>query len=366
MPPPPHHARSHLQVSLLTKTFLTLGTFVADPSNLYFGFHLRMRGPSPGLTALREQVHQRAPGLPLLTHRLAFQDGSSWWEPDPDFDATHHVQPLTTPDLAPVPAQALLTAPPDTRRPRWGLWLHRADTEDWAPRDAMCAGNGAAAAVKVNADRVEPRRTAPFQAPAVGARALVPPASGTLSFADEGVTRPHGPGTPFNTPAPPPPWSTRDRRLFPRRAGVHRGQPQARGEVFMAVRLAVLDLDGTLLRDFLAATMVELLILEPECDTVGARLALDAISAYRARETDHNEAATRLHAGYAQAVSGMRVATLEQAGARAWHHARAQLFPHTRELIALLRSHGLSPCLLSGSPHEAVTHAAADLGLDRA
>ncbi|MFI5887789.1 wax ester/triacylglycerol synthase domain-containing protein [Streptomyces sp. NPDC051554] len=132
MPHLPHHARSQLQVSLLTKTFLTLGTSVADPSDLYFGFHLRMRGPSPGLTALREKVDHRAHGQPLLTHRLAFQEGHAWWEPDPDFDVTHHVQALTAPGLAPGPAQALLTAPPDASHPRWGLWLHRTDTEDWA------------------------------------------------------------------------------------------------------------------------------------------------------------------------------------------------------------------------------------------
>jgi phosphoserine phosphatase len=106
--------------------------------------------------------------------------------------------------------------------------------------------------------------------------------------------------------------------------------------------------------------------LVPGCDARAAQDALAAIHAYRARDIDHDEGAARLYDGYARAVRGTPVAVLRQTCAEAWQRSRGRLFPHVQDLIALLRARDLSLCLLSGSPHEAVLHAARDLGIDHA
>ncbi|MGJ5893894.1 hypothetical protein DF268_19915 [Streptomyces sp. V2] len=49
---------------------LTSDVLAPDPADLHFGFQLSVRGPFPGLTALRAQVAERIAGVPLLTHRL--------------------------------------------------------------------------------------------------------------------------------------------------------------------------------------------------------------------------------------------------------------------------------------------------------
>ncbi|MGW0831906.1 HAD family hydrolase [Streptomyces prunicolor] len=134
----------------------------------------------------------------------------------------------------------------------------------------------------------------------------------------------------------------------------------------MTTGLAVLDLDGTLLQGFLAATMADILVSVPGSDVPAARAALAAVDSYQARRIDHDECAARFHDTYARAVRGLSVSTLRDVGAEAWKRVRGQLFPHARELVVLLRAQGLSPCLLSGSPQEAVRCAAADLGMDRA
>ncbi|XMN04936.1 WS/DGAT domain-containing protein [Streptomyces griseobrunneus] len=124
--------RDHPRAGLLTRTFLTLETFVADPSDMYFGFHLRMNGTPPELATLRAQVSRRVQSLPLLTHRLTLRDGHTYWEPDADFAVEHHVRHLADRTLDPRPAQALLDTPPPPDRPRWGLWLQTDGGEGWA------------------------------------------------------------------------------------------------------------------------------------------------------------------------------------------------------------------------------------------
>ncbi|MFJ9892279.1 wax ester/triacylglycerol synthase domain-containing protein [Streptomyces sp. NPDC091280] len=120
------------RAGFLTSAFLALGERATDPADLYFGLHLRLHGPPPDLLALRALVAERAARVPLLTHRLTVRPDGPWWEPDPLFDAAHHVHQLPDGDLAPRSAQSLLSTPPDDNRPRWGLWLQRGDARDWA------------------------------------------------------------------------------------------------------------------------------------------------------------------------------------------------------------------------------------------
>ncbi|MEV5646198.1 wax ester/triacylglycerol synthase domain-containing protein [Streptomyces flaveolus] len=116
---------------LITTAFLGLGTLTPDPSDMYFGFHLRMRGTGPDLETLRSHIAERAAGIALLTHRLTLEGGGRW-EPDDAFDIACHVRQAPGDGLEPRPAQALIGTPPDESRPRWFLWLHPGDGEEWA------------------------------------------------------------------------------------------------------------------------------------------------------------------------------------------------------------------------------------------
>ncbi|MFD3415884.1 HAD family hydrolase [Streptomyces cyaneofuscatus] len=134
----------------------------------------------------------------------------------------------------------------------------------------------------------------------------------------------------------------------------------------MAVRLAVLDLDGTLLDGFLAASMLTALTLRHSDGTEAAHQALSAIQAYKSGVIDHDECAARFYPSYARAVHGLPAMALDEVGRQAWQQSRPRLFPHATELVAMLQERGFLTCLLSGSPEEAVTCAADELNVDRA
>ena len=106
----------------MTHVFLALDRFVPDPTDMYFGFRLRMAGDPPPLDVLRERLAERVARLPQLTHRLVADDGRARWERDEDFDLARHVRALPPSDAV-VPAASLFQEAPDHARPRWGLWL---------------------------------------------------------------------------------------------------------------------------------------------------------------------------------------------------------------------------------------------------
>ncbi|MBY8887053.1 wax ester/triacylglycerol synthase family O-acyltransferase [Streptomyces sp. PTM05] len=120
------------QAGLMTDAFLSLGTLAPTPSDMYFGYHMRVAGAGPDLARLRSHVARRIDRVPLLTHRLTVRDRHAAWEPDPAFDVDHHVRLAPGTGLEARPAQELLDFPVDEARPRWGLWVHRGDGRAWA------------------------------------------------------------------------------------------------------------------------------------------------------------------------------------------------------------------------------------------
>ncbi|MGW7514386.1 wax ester/triacylglycerol synthase domain-containing protein [Streptomyces sp. NPDC054796] len=123
-----------LATDVLTRTFLRLEQHAPDPSDMYFGFLLRMPGTAPSLAALRRHIAPRLAALPALTHRLFLDGDQVRWQPAPDFDLAHHVRTLPPASAAPLTAQALLAPGPDASRPRWRLWLRPGPTtgSGWA------------------------------------------------------------------------------------------------------------------------------------------------------------------------------------------------------------------------------------------
>jgi len=132
------------------------------------------------------------------------------------------------------------------------------------------------------------------------------------------------------------------------------------------IKIAVLDMDGTLLEGFLAAAMAQEIIDVGEGDTAAAGKALAAVQDYQVGRIDHDECARRFYDGYSRAVAGMQTVMLHYLGDRVWQNSQPLLFPFVHELLAVLRRRGFSLWLLSGSPEEAILPAARELGMDRA
>ena len=71
----------------------------------------------------------------------------------------------------------------------------------------------------------------------------------------------------------------------------------------------------------------------------------------------------RVYAHYSAAIEGLPHRTLVDASRRAWQAQRGDLFAFVRPLLTALAERGYITVLISGSPHEAVTEAAAGLGV---
>ncbi|MFI1524751.1 HAD family hydrolase [Kitasatospora cineracea] len=132
------------------------------------------------------------------------------------------------------------------------------------------------------------------------------------------------------------------------------------------LRLAVLDLDGTLLDGFLARHAAEALAAVPGRDPGPARAALEFLARYEARTITHDECAEGFYRCYGRAVAGLAAERLAALEASAWSTARHALFEHAKPLVALLHRRGLHTWLLSGSPGHAVAAAGRELGVHHA
>ncbi|MFE2286442.1 HAD family hydrolase [Streptomyces sp. NPDC059443] len=135
--------------------------------------------------------------------------------------------------------------------------------------------------------------------------------------------------------------------------------------------IAVLDLDGTLAEGSLAAPFMESLIAGGVCDPEAGRAVLAAIAGYH-DEADpggaaaHAPTAATAYAHFSRALEGAARTDLERAADAAWPAARKRILPFADELVRLLHSAGLRTVLISGSPHEIVRRAAAELGIGEA
>ncbi|MEU2432441.1 HAD-IB family phosphatase [Streptomyces sp. NPDC007861] len=123
-------------------------------------------------------------------------------------------------------------------------------------------------------------------------------------------------------------------------------------------RVAVLDLDGTLVDASAGMALLEGLVEE-------GRVSAEVPSYVRSvvGQVDGVRAA---YDAYARAIAGLSPAAVSAAAERVWAEERRRVFPYARPAVSLLKSRGFTVVLLSGSPHEIVARAAADLGCDDA
>lgn len=125
-------------------------------------------------------------------------------------------------------------------------------------------------------------------------------------------------------------------------------------------------MDGTLTPGVLGLRLLEELLAQGACDRVAAARIVAAVTAYREGRADRTRTVAIAYRHYARAVAETPPETVNKAAIRAWHRHRDDLFPFTVPLLAELRERGYLTILISGSPHEIVSVAAADLGIDYA
>src|SRR5689334_22680687 len=126
------------------------------------------------------------------------------------------------------------------------------------------------------------------------------------------------------------------------------------------MRIAVLDVDGTLIAGTLAGPLPAMLAeagLAP-----GDRLGL-LRRAQVASDPQDPRAAARMNELFAAMLTDVPCRAVSAVMADLWQRQRERLFDFTRPLVTTLKEAGYVPLLISGGPQEMVAHLAGELGV---
>ncbi|WP_326778994.1 haloacid dehalogenase-like hydrolase [Streptomyces sp. NBC_01445] len=126
------------------------------------------------------------------------------------------------------------------------------------------------------------------------------------------------------------------------------------------MRIAVLDVDGTLIAGTLAGPLPTMLAeagLAPRDRLTRLR------QAQMTSHAENLEAAARMTELFAAMLTDVPCQAVSAVTARLWQRQRARLFAFARPLAAALKESGYVPLLISGGPQEMVAHLACELGV---
>jgi HAD superfamily phosphoserine phosphatase-like hydrolase len=128
------------------------------------------------------------------------------------------------------------------------------------------------------------------------------------------------------------------------------------------MRVAVLDMDGTLLPGALGLRLAQHLA------AAGAPIDVDrledVLERYRCGSVSHAEMTVEAQNVYLNGLAGLAVTVVDQAATAVWRQARGHLYAYVEPLLLTLRNAGFRVVLISGSPRETVALAARDLNVD--
>lgn len=127
------------------------------------------------------------------------------------------------------------------------------------------------------------------------------------------------------------------------------------------MRIAALDVDGTLVPGALADSLPTMLL---DAGLV-ARDRWNHLQDFRSRtEPEGFPIATRANELFAALLTDVPCRAVSALMLELWRTQRERVFPFVRPMIAALRKAGYMPLLISGGPEEMVGHLAAELGID--
>lgn len=128
-------------------------------------------------------------------------------------------------------------------------------------------------------------------------------------------------------------------------------------------RVAILDVDGTMHPRSIGLALLEEMGRRGlgRGDAIAA--VMTAVGQLRAGSIDFPEMVARSTAAYAAALAGVEQTALVALARETWQVLRGELFAFVRPLIARLTAVGVTPYIVSSSPHEIVALLAAELGV---
>jgi phosphoserine phosphatase len=129
------------------------------------------------------------------------------------------------------------------------------------------------------------------------------------------------------------------------------------------MKLAILDVDGTLYPGALGIELLRALIASGICDHARGQRVFDVLHRYRVGEIDFATMSVDAYGLFAAVLKDCACADVDRVARETWQRERARLFPFATELVRILEAGGCVPVLISGSPQEVVRLLAGELGI---
>ncbi|MBT2488051.1 HAD family phosphatase [Streptomyces sp. ISL-96] len=139
------------------------------------------------------------------------------------------------------------------------------------------------------------------------------------------------------------------------------GSPQSHDDA--AMRVAVLDVDGTLTPSMLGLDLLQTMCEDGFCQAADVEALRILVQTGRSAGSDMAALVVEANVGYADVLAGVPTRVVIDAAERTWTRVERDLYPFVPLLLATLRLHGLHVVLLSGSPHEMIRVLAGRLGV---
>lgn len=132
------------------------------------------------------------------------------------------------------------------------------------------------------------------------------------------------------------------------------------------LKVAVLDVDGTLYPGALGVELLRALMAAGACDRTRAEGVFEVLRQYKQGAIDFPTMAARAYTLYARALEGVRCDTVDALARKVWEEERRKLFGFVRPLVSLLKEAGYWSLIISGSPQEMIQCVAEELGISQA
>lgn len=131
------------------------------------------------------------------------------------------------------------------------------------------------------------------------------------------------------------------------------------------VKVAALDIDGTLYPGALGLQLLQALAANGISDKSKSKNVFEVVEKYRLNEIDFQTMSTSAYTLYAEAIAGISQAVMQHIANQVWLQERTKLFAFVPKLIDILKSQGYSIVLISGSPDEIVCCLAQEFGISK-
>src|SRR4051812_43587944 len=128
------------------------------------------------------------------------------------------------------------------------------------------------------------------------------------------------------------------------------------------MKLAVIDVDGTIFQGAVGLRLLKALMARGLCDAVAARGVFEQIERYARGEIDRDAMVEQTTRGYAAAITGLTRTDVEELAVSVWEEARTGLLPFAGALVADLTRRGFTTLIISSSPEEIIAPLTASLG----